>query len=292
MRSLLFVPADQPRKIEKALGCEADALILDLEDGVAPERRAKARVTAAEALERARATRARPRMIVRVNPVSGDSWRADLAAVMGADPSAIMLPKAASGADVARLADEMGVRERDLGLAEGVTRIIAIASEMPAALLAMASFTGCSPRLDGLAWGREDLSAALGAASTADATGRMTSPFRLARDLTLFAAAAAGVRAIDEIEADIGDVARLAANAREAARDGFAGKMAIHPDQVPIINAAFTPAPAEVEEARAIVALFAQSPGAGALRFGNRMVDRPHLLRAERILGRAGLAGR
>lgn len=291
MRSLLFVPADQPRKIDKALRCGADAVILDLEDSVTPARRPEARKAAAETLRQSPSDAARPRLVVRINPLSSEDWRADLTAVMPAAPSALMLPKPLSGADVKRLSDELDVRERDLGLPPGATRIIAIATELPAALLTMASFIAASPRLEGLAWGREDLSAALGAVSTTGSDGAMTSPYRLARDLTLLTAAAASVAAIDEIEADIRNLARLELSAREAARDGFAGKMAIHPDQIAPINAAFTPAAAEIAEAREIIGLFRDNPDAGAMRHRERMIDRPHLVRAERLIARARLAG-
>jgi citrate lyase subunit beta/citryl-CoA lyase len=286
MRSLLFVPADSPRKIEKALASAADAVILDLEDSVTPAERPLARETVAGVL-RVADPATRSRLIVRINPLGGDDWRADLAAAMPAGPHRIMLPKPYSGADVKRLADELSTRESDLGLAAGTTRIIAIVTEVPAALLAMASFVGASPRLEALTWGTEDLSAALGASSARGDTGELSSPFRLARDLTLITAHAAGIGAIDEIEADFRNLARLEATARAAARDGFTGKLAIHPDQVAVINAAFTPPEAELAEAREIVRLFAENPGAGAIRFGSRMIDRPHLLRAERLIARA-----
>lgn len=286
MRSLLFVPADSARKIEKALASAADAVILDLEDSVTPAQRPSGRETVAGVLRAADAATL-SRLIVRINPLGSDDWRADLGAVMPAAPQHIMLPKPCSGADVKRLAGELSTRESDLGLAAEATRIIAIVTEVPAALLAMASFVGASPRLEALTWGTEDLSAALGATSARSETGELTSPFRLARDLTLITAHAAGIGAIDEIEADFRNLARLETTARAAARDGFTGKLAIHPDQVPVINAAFAPAEAEVAEAREIVRLFAQNPGAGAVRFGSRMVDRPHLVRAERLLARA-----
>lgn len=290
MRSLLFVPADSPKKLAKALGSGADALIVDLEDSVAPAARPAARANAVAFLREQAGRDGVPRLVVRINPLSSDDWRADLAAVMPAAPASIMLPKPASGADVTRLAGELDIRENDLGLPPGATRVIAIATEVPAALLAMQSFIGASPRLEALTWGTEDLSAAIGAARARE-NGAHTSPFRLARDLTLFAAAAAGIAAIDEIEADFRNAAGLEAAARAAARDGFSGKMAIHPDQVAVINAAFTPSAAEVTEARDIVALFAAQPNAGTLAYGSRMVDRPHLVRAERLLARARLAG-
>lgn len=293
MRSLLFVPGDSERKLARALSSGADALIVDLEDSVAGERKEVARGLARAFIE-AHRTEGGPSLVVRINDMGSQSmasqaWREDLDTVLPARPDAVMLPKPRGGFDVTRLSQALDEREASLGLDAGATRIIAIATEVPASLLAMHTYAGCTPRLAGLAWGREDLSAAIGATATVDEHGEMTSPFRLARDLCLFGAAAAGVMAIDEIHAAFSDVAGLEQAARAAARDGFAAKMAIHPDQVAAINAAFTPSAQEVAEARAIVAAFADAAGAGTVSLDGRMLDRPHLVRAERILGRAAL---
>lgn len=288
MRSLLFVPGDSERKLAKALSSSADALIVDLEDSVAAERKVAARKLAC-AFVAAHRTEGGPSFVLRINDMASLAWRDDLDAVLPARPDAVMLPKPRGGGDVTRLSQALDEREAALGLAAGATRIIAIATEVPASLLAMHTYAGCTPRLAGLAWGREDLSAALGASATTDETGAMASPFRLARDLCLFGAAAAGVMAIDEIHADFRDVAGLEQAARAAARDGFAAKMAIHPDQVPAINAAFTPSAQEVAEARAIIAAFADAAGAGTVSLDGRMLDRPHLARAERVLARSGV---
>lgn len=289
MRSLLFVPGDSEKKLATASACGADALIVDLEDSVAPERKAMARALACEYLA-ARRGQAMPLLVARINDLGSPHWRDDLDAMVRAAPAAVMLPKPRHGGDVTRLSQAIDVREATFEIEAGATRIIAIATETPASLLAMASYAGCSPRLIGLAWGREDLSAALGAAATTDEAGTMSSPFRLARDLCLIAAAAAGVAAIDEIHADFRDGAGLERSARAAARDGFAGKMAIHPDQVAIINAAFAPSATEVAEAQAIVAAFSAAPGTGAASLAGRMLDRPHLERAQRVLARAALS--
>jgi citrate lyase subunit beta/citryl-CoA lyase len=291
MRSLLFVPGDQESKLDKALSAGADALVLDLEDSVVTEAKPRAREIVARFLSSTRGREHAPRLYVRINDLAGAHWTRDLPAVMPAPPDGLMLPKPRSGEDVRLLAKALDEAERRAGLPEGSTRIIAIATETPSALFDMASFSGASPRLEGLAWGREDLSAAVGATDTRDASGALTSPFRLARDLTLFAAAAAGVAAFDEVHVDFRDLDGLARAAREAARDGFSGKMAIHPDQVALINAAFTPTAEEIEEAREIVGLFAQAGERGVVAHEGRMLDRPHLTRAERLLARARLAG-
>lgn len=286
MRSLLFVPADAERKLAKGMASGADVLLLDLEDSVAAPRKAAAREMAHAFIAANRAVATRPRIYVRINALDTEYWQADLAAVMPAAPDGIMLPKAAGGDDVHRLSIALSEHESTAGIADGATRILPIATELPIAALNMASFVDASRRLVGLTWGAEDLSAELGSTSTREADGRYTSPYRLARDLTLMAARAGGVEPIDTVFADFRDGEGFAREAREAARDGFTGKMAIHPDQVAVINAAFTPSADAVATAQAIVALFAASPGAGVISHAGRMYDRPHLRLAERLLAR------
>lgn len=288
MRSLLFVPADSERKLAKALTSNADALIIDLEDSVAEPAKPRARALARDVLAAPRNRPHRHRMIVRINGLETPHWRDDLETVVATAPDAVMLPKPKGGGDVTRLSQAIDVIEARLGLTTGATRIIAIATETPASLLAMGSYIGCSPRLAGLAWGIEDLSAALGATRPRDEHGLLGSPFRLARDLCLVAAAAAGVDAIDEIHAEYRDPVGLMKAARQAARDGFTAKLAIHPDQVGPINLAFTPSTDEIAEAKAVVAAFQHARDSGVVSLGNRMLDRPHLVRAQRILARAG----
>ena len=291
MRSLLFVPGDQERKLAKALSAGADTLVLDLEDSVAAEAKAAARELVRGFLSKAPRQPSAPRLFVRINSLSSPSWGDDLAAVMASAPHGIVLPKPSSGEDVHRLSLALHDAEAAAGIARGATRIIAIATETPASLLAMASYVGASSRLEGLAWGAEDLSAALGATASRDASGALTSPFRLARDLCLLTAAAAGVAALDQVFADIRDHEGLAREAHQAARDGFAGKMAVHPGQIETINAAFTPSPEEIARAADIVRLFAEHEGMGVVAYRGEMLDRPHVTRAQRILARARLAG-
>ncbi len=292
MRSLLFVPGDSPRKLDKALTCGADALILDLEDSVAPGAKAAARETVAAFLDEAKGRQRRPKLFVRVNALDTGLTDLDLDTVMRAAPDGVMLPKAAGGADVSHLSVKLAVREAEYDLPGGGTAILPIATETARSLFLLGSLAGSSARLLGIAWGAEDLSADLGAETNRDAAGAYTDPYRLARSLTLFAAAAAGVDAVDTVFTDYRDPEGLAAECEAARRDGFAAKMAIHPDQVATINAAFTPTPAAIEGARAVVAAFAANPGAGVVGLGGRMVDRPHLRRAERVLARCGSPSR
>lgn len=286
MRSLLFVPADSERKQAKAFASGADALILDLEDSVAAERKPQGREMARAFVAAEKGKSPRPLLYVRINALETDMWEADLAAVMPAGPDGIMLPKPRSGEDVHRLSIALNHAEQQNGLKEGSTKILPIVSELPISILQMPTYVGSSSRLSGVNWGMEDLSAELGASTYRGADGEITSPFRLARDLTLYTAVAAGVQPLDAVYPDFRNIAGLAAECAAAARDGFTGKAAIHPDQVAIINAAFTPSAAEIERAQSIVRLFAESPGAGVISYNGQMLDRPHLTRAERLLAR------
>lgn len=276
LRSLLFVPGDRPDRMEKALASGADALILDLEDSVTPERKGEAREAVAAFLAHEPSGVAR---WVRINPLDGGMTQDDLAAARGAD--GIVLPKSASGQDVAAL---------DAMLAGMATRILPIATETPAAIFGLGSYAGCSPRLAGITWGAEDLPAAIGAQSSREADGRYTAPYEMIRGLTLFGAHAAGVAPIETVYPDFRDLEGLGAYCARAMRDGFTGMMAIHPAQVPVINAAFTPSEAAVAHAKAVVAAFAANPGAGALQLDGKMIDAPHLKQAQTLLSRAGEA--
>lgn len=289
MRSLLFVPGDSPQKIAKAATSGADALILDLEDSVALTAKAAARETTRATLSAARAADG-PRLIVRINPLDSGLADADLDAVMPGRPDAILLPKADGGRDVIHLAAKLSAREALHDIAEGATQILCLATETAAALFSCGTYAGASPRLAGLTWGAEDLSADLGAEANRDSQGHFLSPYILARNLCLAGAAAARVAAIDTVYVDFRNSAGLQAEAEAARRDGFSGKLAIHPAQVPIINGVFTPSPAAVAEAQRVVAAFAAAPGAGVVGIDGKMVDRPHLLRAERVLARAMIA--
>ncbi len=287
MRSLLFAPADSPRKLEKSLATGADAVLIDLEDSVALNAKDTARRRAADFLREARRQSHAPVLIVRVNALDSGLIEHDLDAVMGAAPDAIMLPKSRHGADVQHLSVKLAVREAENNLADGATRIIPIATETADAIFGLASYAGASQRLSGLTWGAEDLAAALGAETNRRADGEYTDPYRLARTLTLFAARAADVFPIDTVYPDFRDLKGLRRECEAARRDGFEAKMAIHPTQVAVINDVFTPSPEALDRARRIVDAFAQNPDAGVLNLDGAMIDRPHLRQAERVLRRA-----
>ena len=291
MRSLLFVPADDGRKLDKAVRSGADAVILDLEDSVATERKIGARRSAADFLKQAVVPNPRPRLLVRINGLATGLTDDDLDAIVPARPDAIVLPKAEGGASVVHADAKLSAREAIAGLPDGHIGILAIATETAAALFVAGSYRRASARLLGLTWGAEDLSAELGAETNRDADGRFLDPYRLARALCLAAAAAAEVQAIDTIVADFRNLELLRRECGEARRDGFTGKMAIHPAQVPVINEVFTPTTAAIDAARAVIAAFENDPGKGAVGIDGVMYDRPHLHRARRLLARAKTAG-
>jgi len=271
-RSWLFVPADSEKKIAKAIESEADAVIFDLEDSVAPEQKVAAR----QILKNLGKRSGGPQWWVRVNPLGSEHHKDDLDVIGIADLHGIVLPKAESGSDVTHLAHRTGN-----------IPIHAIVTETAASLFGMLSYRDPKSPLTAMSWGAEDLSAALGASSKYDSDGTLSYTYRLARSLCLAGAVAAGVQPVDGVFADFRDDEGLGAEAQAAAREGFTGKLAIHPAQVGVINAAFTPSAGEVEHARAIVEAFDAEPRAGVLSVGGRMVDRPHLVQARRVLDRA-----
>lgn len=270
-RSWLFVPADSEKKIEKAIASEADAVIFDLEDSVAPDRKAAAR----EILHHLPARDGGPQWWVRINPVGSDEYKDDIALFRMPDLHGIVMPKAESGADLTQLT-----------YLTGEIPIHAIVTETPASLFGLMSYRDITSPLVAMSWGAEDLSAALGASSKYDANGELSFTYKMARSLCLAGAVAAGVQPVDGVYADFRDEAGLIAEAQASAREGFTGKLAIHPAQVGPINAAFTPGAEEIAHAQAIVDAFAADPSAGVLSVGGKMVDRPHLVQAQRVLAR------
>ena len=285
MRSWLFVPGDSQPKLDKAAGLGADVVIVDLEDAVAPPAKPQARLlTNSWLLRHAGSTFGR---WVRINPLDTPLWREDVAAVMPARPDGIMVPKAAGPEQLQALSGELVVQEQRHGVVPGSTRILPLVSETPAAALGIAAYAGAAlPRLAGLTWGAEDLSAAIGAARKRDGEGRWTDTFRFVRSQVLLAAHARGIMAIDTLHAEFRDLDGLGRVALESYADGFTGMLAIHPSQVPVINAAFTPSEVEIAEAQAIVNAFSANPGVGALSLDGRMLDQPHLEQARRLLER------
>ncbi len=288
LRSFLFAPGDSARKLEKAMTVGADAIIADLEDSIAPDGKDTARRVTADFLHAARSAPGRPRLFVRINGLATGLADDDLDGIMAAGPDGIVLPKAVGGADVQHLGSKLAVREAEFGLEDGATGIVALSTETARSLFALGTLPGASHRLKGISWGGEDLSVEVGAQTNRLEDGTYTDPYRLARSLTLFGAAAAGVDAIDAVYINFRNEAGLAAECAAARRDGFVAKMAIHPAQVTVINEAFTPSDAMIAEARAVVAAFAAHPGAGVVGLDGEMLDRPHLARAERVLARSG----
>ncbi|HEY1259135.1 MAG TPA: CoA ester lyase [Stellaceae bacterium] len=281
MRSFLFVPADSERKLARAPESGADALILDLEDSVVPQNRPLARAQARAFLESTGA--AAFRRWVRINPLAGDAALDDLAAVAPVRPDGILLPKCVPE-DLRRLDHYLDAFEAAAALPRGAIQIIAIATETPTALFALGGYAGVSARLAGITWGAEDLAASIGG-NNRRLDGSYDDIYLLARSLCLAAAAAAGVAPIDTIYTDFRDAEGLASECAAARRSGFTGKMAIHPAQIAAINTAFSVAEAERAWARKVVELFAANPDAGTIALDGKMLDRPHLTLARRLLG-------
>ncbi|MBE7217727.1 MAG: CoA ester lyase, partial [Caulobacteraceae bacterium] len=262
MRCLLFVPGDSERKLLRSADSPADALILDLEDSVAPERKAAARALVRERLDAPRGAQA---LWVRINALDTPEHLADLAAVVGGRPAGVMLPKAAGDADVRRLDAYLSALEAREGVEPGAIRVLVVATETGAAMFGLGSYTPATPRLAGLTWGAEDLSTAVGASSNSDEAGAYTPLYVLARSLCLAAAAAAETTAVDGVHTALGDDEGLARACRAARRDGFTAKLAIHPGQAPVILENFTPTAAELDHARAVVVAFEGATGVARL---------------------------
>jgi len=285
LRSLLFVPGDSEKKFARAKDVGADVLILDLEDSVAPSMKEAARAQVATFLEDRS-----PRdwsFFVRVNPFDTGLTFDDLAAVVKPGLDGLLIPKANGAADIQRIGDELDRLEAKAGMMQGTVKIAVVATETPLAMFNLGSYTPPHPRLAALTWGAEDLAAAIGATGNKEEDGHWTDPYRLARSLCLYAAASAGVAPVDTLYADFRNPQGLEADCRRARRDGFTGRIAIHPDQVSIINRCFSPSEGEIAEAQKIVAAFEAQPDAGTLGIDGKMVDIPHLKAARRTLASA-----
>jgi citrate lyase subunit beta/citryl-CoA lyase len=284
MRSLLFVPADGGAKLDKAMASGADGVIVDLEDSIAPERKDEARKLALEFLKSHRAKKERPRLLVRINGLDTGMTDADLDAIVPGQPDVILFPKAEGGATVTHLDAKLTAREAIAGLPEGAIKILAQTVETANGLFTAGTYKNSSARLMGMTWGPEDLASELGAQANREADGTLTEPYRIARAMCLFGAAAAKVPAIETIHVDFRNPEVLRKDTEIARRDGFTGRLAIHPAQIPVINAVFTASAAQIETAQAIVAAFAAKPGAGTVGIDGKMYDRPHLTRAQALL--------
>lgn len=286
MRSLLFVPADAGPKLDKAMASGADAVIIDLEDSISPERKPAAREAARDYLKAHTGKTDRPRLFVRINGLDTGMTDADLEAIVAGKPDAVLFPKAEGGTSVIHLDAKLTAQEAIADVAEGAIKVLAQNVESAAGLFLAGTFKDASPRLIGMTWGPEDLSAELGAESNRDDKGFLTEPYRFARSVCLFGAAAAKLPAIETVYVDFRNSEGLRQDTIEARRDGFTGRLAIHPAQVPVINEVFTPTAEQIEKAKAIVAAFAANPGAGAIGIDGKMFDRPHLVRAQALLAR------
>ncbi len=284
-RSWLFAPGDSEKKMTKAMEGEADIVLIDLEDAVAPDAKAAARPMVHDFI--AANPDQRGRLWVRINPLDGPHTLDDLVAIMPARPGGIMLPKVYGRQDVETLDRYLEALEVANGIEQGSTPVIVLITETAEAMFHTGDYKG-APRVVALTWGAEDLADSIGASSNRNADGSYSFTYELARSLTVLGAATAGVTAIETISADFKDLEALKARAEKVRRDGYRGMMAIHPAQVPVINEAFTPTEAEIAEAQEIVDIFAANPGVGAIGWKGGMLDRPYLARAERLLRQAG----
>ena len=284
-RSWLFAPGDSERKMAKARDGAADVVLIDLEDAVAGSEKARARTIVHDFLEANVA--GRERLWVRINPLDGPHTLSDLAAIMPARPGGIMLPKARGRADVEALDHYLSAFEVAHGHEVGSTRVIVLVTEVAEAMFTTGDYRGL-PRVVALTWGAEDLADSLSASSNRDENGAYTFTYELARSLCLLGAVKAGVAPIETIQGDFRDLEGLRKRAEKVRRDGYRGMLAIHPAQVDVINAAFTPGEQELAEAQEVVNLFEANPGAGAIGYKGGMLDRPYLARAQQLLKRAG----
>ena len=287
-RSWLFAPGDSETKMGKARDAPADIVLLDLEDAVSPDNKAGARALVRDFIKAN--PEQRQRLWVRINPFDGPYPLLDLAVVMPANPGGIMLPKVYCRADVEKLDHCLSALEVANCIEEGSTPVIVLITETAEAMFHTGSYKG-APRVVALTWGAEDLAGSIGASSNRNPDGSYSFTYELARSLTLLGAAAAGVSAIETIQGDFRDLEGLKARAEKVRRDGFRGMLAIHPAQVDVINEAFTPTAEEVAEAQEIVDAFAANPGVGTIGWKGGMLDRPHLVRAERLLKQARCGG-
>lgn len=292
MRSFLFVPGDSERKLQKVANSDADALVLDLEDAVSEDQKAAARELVGEFLTSWRESGAERAVFVRINGVDSTHYEADIASLQGAVPTGILLPKVRCSNCVARADKDLGVIEQKSVSMPNSVQLVVMVSELPRSVLNMSQYDKAPERCSGYAWSGEDLAAMLGASDNRDGSGQYTMPYQLARSLTLLVAGAARVQAIDAVFSDFRNHDGLRAEAEAAARDGFGGKLAIHPDQVSIINEAFTPSAEAIEDAKAVIAAFEADQKIGVIGHNNKMMDLPNLIMARKVMERAKFAGK
>jgi citrate lyase subunit beta/citryl-CoA lyase len=286
LRSMLFAPGDSRKKMDKAAASPADAVIFDLEDSVAPAAKPAARAAVAAYLK-AHGDRSRQTLWVRINPLGTAEALPDLAAVVAGAPEGIILPKCNGAEDITLLGHYLDALEVQAGVAPGHVRIIPVATETARAFFTLGSYVQTGPRLAGLTWGAEDIATAIRAVTNTDETGALALTYQMARSFCLVGAHAAKVAALDTAYLDFRNIEALRAHAVARRREGFSGMLAIHPDQVPVINAAFSPSPEDIADAQRIVAAFAADPGKGAVGLDGKMIDLPHLRQARQLLALA-----
>ena len=288
VRSWLFVPGDSEKKLEKSRGSNADVLIFDLEDSVGPSNKAKARDLVAAHLRAIPKSERTSQLWVRVNPLDSGLTEADLQSIIPAEPDGIVMPKPDGPQDAAALSADISAKENASGFDTGQVQMMVIASETAKSAFTLGDYSEANiERLSAMTWGAEDLSSALGASSKFDADGKLSFTYQMVRSLTLLGAHAAELSAIDGVYTDFRDLDGLAESSRAARAEGFHGRLAIHPAQVDVINAAFTPDQAEIEHAQQVVAAFEAEPGAGVVAFDGKMLDIPHLKQAQKLLAAA-----
>jgi citrate lyase subunit beta/citryl-CoA lyase len=286
MRSLLFVPGDSEKKFAKARDLGADVLILDLEDSVAPSMKDEARTLVSGWLDLA--SEIASALFVRINPLDTGLTLTDLAAVVKPGLAGLLIPKANGAADIDRIGHYLDALEIKAGIEPGVVKIAVVATETPEAMFNLGSYNPANSRLVALTWGAEDLAAAIGATDNKEDNGEWTFPYQNARVQCLYAASAAGIAPLDTLYSDFRDLEGLERDCIRARRDGFTGRIAIHPAQVETINRCFSPSAEQIAEARKIVDAFAANPDAGTLGIDGKMFDIPHLKAAQKTLAAAG----
>ena len=282
IRSLLFAPGDDEKKMGKASSIGADCVILDLEDSVTETRKPLARDMVSQFLTTVIGSDVE--FYVRVNPIDSKFCKQDIAKVLPSQPKGIVLPKANGPEDMGTVANYLDILEAEHGIELDSTKILPVATETAAAVFTLGAYANVTPRLSGLTWGAEDLGAAVGASVNLQPNKNWTTPYQMVRALCLFGAHAADVQAIDTVMADFRDLDQLKKVCDEARQDGFTGKIAIHPAQVPIINEFFSPTIEELQHAKAVLAVFEANPDAGTLQLEGKMIDRPHIVQAARIV--------
>ncbi len=288
LRSLLFIPGDSDKKLAKGDESGADAIILDLEDAVALDNKMLAREKVIAYLKARPAEERKVKIFVRVNPLGSEFCTEDIAFVVAGQPDGIMQPKAETPQDVFTMSEMIAKAEQQAGIAAGAVKILPLTTETAQSPFHLGEYASTDlPRMIGMSWGAEDLSAALGASTNLDDSGQLAFTYKMVRSMMLMAARACNVLPIETLYANFRDSEGLAASCRAARSEGFVGRLAIHPSQVAIINEGFSPSAAEIAFAERVVSAFAANPGVGTVGLDGKMLDVPHLKQAQQTLALA-----